>query len=89
MSKSLVVVESPTKAKTLSKFLGTDFVVKATVGHVKDLPENELGIDVEHGFRPQYGVIYGKNRVLQELKRASEGATKIYLAPEERGGASQ
>jgi len=82
MSKSLVVVESPTKAKTLSKFLGTDFVVKATVGHIKDLPENELGIDVEHGFRPQYGVIYGKNRVLQELKKASEGATKIYLAPD-------
>lgn len=82
MSKSLVVVESPTKAKTLSKFLGSDFVVKATVGHVKDLPENDLGIDIEHGFRPQYGVIYGKNRVLQELKRASRGVAKVYLAPD-------
>ena len=82
MSKSLVVVESPTKAKTLSKFLGSDFVVKATVGHVKDLPENNLGIDIEHGFKPQYGVIYGKNRVLQELRKASRGVAKIYLAPD-------
>jgi len=82
MSKSLVVVESPTKARTLSKFLGHDFVVKATVGHVKDLPENDLGIDVEHGFRPRYGVIHGKNKIIQELRRASRGASRVYLAPD-------
>jgi len=82
MSRSLVVVESPTKAKTLNKFLGSGFLVKATVGHVKDLPENDLGIDIEHGFRPQYGVIHGKKRVLQELRKASAGVTKIYLAPD-------
>jgi DNA topoisomerase-1 len=82
MSKSLVVVESPTKARTLSKFLGSEFVVKATVGHVKDLPENDLGIDVEHGFRPQYGVIYGKSKILQDLKKASKGVSKVYLAPD-------
>ena len=82
MSKSLVVVESPTKAKTLSKFLGEGFVVKATVGHIKDLPENELGIDIEHGFKPLYGVMGGKTRVLQELKKASQGMTRIYLAPD-------
>ncbi len=82
MSRSLVVVESPTKAKTLSKLLGSDFVVKATIGHVKDLPGNDLGIDIEHGFRPQYGVIHGKNKVLQELKKVSKGVAKIYLAPD-------
>jgi DNA topoisomerase-1 len=82
MSKSLVVVESPTKAKTLSKFLGEDFVVKATVGHIKDLPENELGIDIEHGFKPLYGVIGGKSRILQDLKKTSQGMTHIYLAPD-------
>ena len=82
MSKSLVVVESPTKAKTLSKFLGSDFIVKATVGHVKDLPGNDLGIDIEHGFKPQYDVIPRKKKVLQELKKASKGKEKIYLAPD-------
>jgi DNA topoisomerase-1 len=82
MSKSLVVVESPTKAKTLSKFLGSDYVVKATVGHVKDLPENDLGIDIENGFKPQYGVILGKKKIIQELKRASHDIGKIYLAPD-------
>jgi len=82
MSKSLVVVESPTKAKTLRKFLGSDFVVKATIGHVKDLPPNDLGIDIEHGFRPQYGVIHGKKKILHELREASKGVAKIYLAPD-------
>ncbi len=82
MSKSLVVVESPTKAKTLSKFLGSDYVVKATVGHVKDLPQNDLGIDIEHGFKPRYGVIYGKKKIIKELKKASEDVGKVYLAPD-------
>ena len=82
MSKSLIVVESPTKAKTLSRFLGPDYVVKATVGHVKDLPENELGIDITHGFKPRYNVIHGKGKILKELKKASEGVARIYLAPD-------
>jgi DNA topoisomerase-1 len=82
MSKSLVVVESPAKARTLSKFLGSGFVVKATVGHIKDLPENDLGIDITQGFRPHYGVIHRKNKVLKELKKASQGVARIYLAPD-------
>jgi DNA topoisomerase-1 len=77
-----MVVESPTKAKTLGKFLGSDFTVRATVGHIKDLPENDLGIDIEHDFRPQYGVIHGKQKILHELKRASKEVAKIYLAPD-------
>jgi DNA topoisomerase-1 len=82
MMKSLVIVESPAKAKTISKILGKDFEVKASVGHVKDLPQKEMGIDIEHDFEPKFIVIPGKEKVIRELKKASKEAEQIYLAPD-------
>lgn len=86
---SLVVVESPTKAKTIEKYLGKGFTVKATVGHVRDLPQRELGVDVEKGFLPKYITIRGKGKTLAELRKAAKGATDIYLAtdPDREGEA--
>jgi DNA topoisomerase I len=82
MSKGLVIVESPAKVKTLEKFLGGDYVVKASVGHIKDLPEGELGVDLEKDFQPQYVTITGKTKVIRELKKASKGVKNIYLGPD-------
>ncbi len=82
MSKPLVIVESPTKVRTLKKYLGRDFNVEATVGHVMDLPQKDLGIDIEHGFSPTYEVIPGKQKVVAALKKAAGTATDIYLAPD-------
>jgi len=82
MSKGLVVVESPAKVKTLEKFLGGDYVVKASVGHIKDLPEGELGVDLQKDFQPQYVTISGKAKVIRELKKASKGVKNIYLGPD-------
>jgi len=82
VGKSLVIVESPAKARTINKFLGKDFVVKASVGHIKDLPENRLGVDIKGGFKPQYVVIKGKKKIIEELKRASRDTKEIYLAPD-------
>ena len=67
MGKSLLIVESPAKARTLKGYLGKDFQVEASVGHVKDLPKSELGVDVDGGFEPSYNVIRGKGKVLQKL----------------------
>ncbi|MDI6889331.1 MAG: type I DNA topoisomerase [Thermodesulfovibrionales bacterium] len=78
----LVIVESPAKAKTLHKILGKGFAVKASIGHIKDLPEKELGVDVESNFKPHYVVIPGKEKVIKELKKASKEADKIFLAPD-------
>jgi DNA topoisomerase-1 len=80
--KSLVIVESPAKAKTISKILGKSFEVKASVGHVKDLPVKEMGIDIEHDFVPTYIVIPGKEKVIRELKKASKEADAVYVAPD-------
>lgn len=80
--KSLVIVESPAKAKTISKILGKDYGVKASVGHVRDLPVKEMGIDIEHNFTPTYIVIPGKEKVIKELKKAAKEAETIYLAPD-------
>src|SRR5512146_2809681 len=80
MAKSLLIVESPAKARTLKGYLGKDFRVEASVGHVKDLPKNELGVDVED-LTPRYGDIRGKGKVLQELAKAAQEAKVIYLAP--------
>lgn len=80
--KSLVIVESPAKAKTINKILGKEFSVKASVGHVRDLPEKELGVEVEKGFEPKYIVIPGKEKVIKELKRAAKSADVVYLAPD-------
>ncbi|GAB4263401.1 MAG: type I DNA topoisomerase [Deferrisomatales bacterium] len=82
MAKALLIVESPAKARTLKGYLGKDFHVEASVGHVKDLPKNELGVDVEHGFEPKYTVIRGKGKVLKQLKAAAQKADVIYLAPD-------
>ncbi len=80
--KSLVIVESPAKAKTISRILGSSFEVKASVGHVKDLPVKEMGIDIEENFTPNYIVIPGKEKVIRELKKASREAEEVYLAPD-------
>ncbi len=82
MSKSLVVVESPTKIRTLKKYLGPDFDVAATVGHIKDLPVKKLGISIEDGFKPQYTTVQGKEKVVRTLKKAAGNLNDIYLAPD-------
>ncbi len=86
---SLVIVESPAKAKTISKILGKDFWVKASVGHVKDLPEKEIGVDVTKNFAPTYVVIPGKEQIVRELKREAKKAENIYIAtdPDREGEA--
>jgi len=89
MPKSLVIVESPAKAKTIGKYLGKNFVVKASLGHVKDLPKNDIAVDVEHDFRPTYVVIEGKKKLIDELKRAAKESDAVYLAadPDREGEA--
>src|SRR6185295_14244642 len=86
---ALVIVESPTKAKTIGKYLGAGYDVKATIGHVRDLPTRELGVDVENGFEPKYVTIKGKTKTLADLKKASKAASAIYLAtdPDREGEA--
>lgn len=81
-TRSLVVVESPAKARTIKKYLGPGYVVKASVGHVKDLPKSKLSIDLEHDFQPHYEVIRGKSKVLKEIKDAAKDVSAIYLAPD-------
>ena len=80
--KSLVIVESPTKARTLTKYLGRGYQVVASVGHVKDLPKSKLGIDVDHDFQPQYVVIRGKSKFLTEIKTQAKKAKNVFLAPD-------
>jgi len=80
--KSLIVVESPTKVKTISKYLGADFEVLASVGHVKDLPKSSLGIDTEKGFEPTYLVMESKKKVIADLKKAAARVDQILLAPD-------
>jgi DNA topoisomerase-1 len=89
MPKSLVVVESPAKAKTINKFLGKDYRVMACMGHVRDLPTKELGIDVDNGFEPKYQTIRGKGKVLQQLRSAAKSADRLILAtdPDREGEA--
>lgn len=89
MAKSLVIVESPTKAKTIGKYLGKNFTVKASLGHVKDLPKNDLAVDVDRDFEPSYIVIEGKKKLMTELRQAAKGSDAIYLAadPDREGEA--
>ncbi len=82
MGKHLVIVESPAKAKTISKILGPDFVVMPSVGHIRDLPQKERGVDVDDGFKVQYEIAPGKTKVVSDLKKAVKDADKIYLAPD-------
>ena len=89
MGQALVIVESPAKAKTIGKYLGRGYSVKASIGHVKDLPKSKLGVDIEDNFKPSYKVISGKGKTLTELKKAAEKAEAIYLAldPDREGEA--
>src|SRR5438270_10810274 len=89
MAKSLVIVESPAKAKTIGKYLGKQYLVKASLGHVKDLPKNNLAVDVERDFTPRYEVIEGKKKLIAELKQAAKGVDSVYLAadPDREGEA--
>jgi DNA topoisomerase I len=88
-AKNLVIVESPAKAKTLGKYLGRDFQVKASVGHIVDLPKSKLGVDIKKDFKPDFHVIQGKKKVVDELKSAAKGKDNIYLAsdPDREGEA--
>ncbi|WP_339159616.1 type I DNA topoisomerase [Paenibacillus sp. FSL W8-0186] len=89
MADSLVIVESPAKAKTIGKYLGSKYIVKASMGHVRDLPKSQIGVEVENDFSPKYITIRGKGSVLKELKDASKKVKKIYLAadPDREGEA--
>ncbi len=89
MAKPLIIVESPTKAKTIKKFLPARYVVKASVGHVRDLPKSTLGVDVLNGFQPRYLTIKGKGDIIKELKAAAKTASEVYLAtdPDREGEA--
>ena len=89
MAKPLIIVESPTKARTIKKFLPPRFVVKASVGHVRDLPKSTLGVDVDHDFAPKYLTIKGKGDIIKELKSAAKSASDVYLAtdPDREGEA--
>jgi DNA topoisomerase-1 len=89
MSKSLVIVESPAKVKTISKFLGKDYIVKASMGHIRDLPSSGLAVDVENNFKPEYVVIKGKKKLVNEIKKAAESVEQILIAtdPDREGEA--
>jgi DNA topoisomerase I len=80
--KPVVIVESPAKAKTINKILGTGYVVKACMGHVRDLPERKFGINVESDFEPTYQTIKGKTKIVSELRAATRSAETVYLAPD-------
>ncbi|RMD57677.1 MAG: type I DNA topoisomerase, partial [Nitrospirae bacterium] len=83
------IVESPSKVKTIKKILGNDFIIKASVGHIKNLPENRLGVDIENDFQPEYELIKGKEKIVKELKEASKKAEKVFLSldPDREGEA--
>ena len=89
MPKALVIVESPVKAKTINKYLGKQYVVKASLGHIKDLPKKDLAVDVEHGFQPHYEIIEGKRKLINELKQSAKTMEAVYLAadPDREGEA--
>ncbi|QJC52295.1 type I DNA topoisomerase [Paenibacillus albicereus] len=89
MADSLVIVESPAKAKTIGKYLGSKFIVKASMGHIRDLPKSQIGVEVENDFNPKYITIRGKGSVLKELKDASKKVKRVYLAadPDREGEA--
>src|SRR5262245_30320340 len=87
--RTLVVVESPAKAKTIGKYLGHGYTVKATVGHIRDLPERELGVDVNSSFKPKFVTVKGKQKAITELKAAAKEADEVLIAtdPDREGEA--
>src|SRR5579872_6270753 len=89
MAKNLVIVESPTKAKTIGKYLGKNYIVKASLGHVKDLPKKNLSVDVDNDFRPVYEVIEGKKKLMGELRADAKKSDSVFLAadPDREGEA--
>jgi len=82
--KSVVIVESPAKARTINKILGNKYVVKACMGHIRDLPKSKLAIDIDNNFEPTYRNIRSKAKIIKELKIATKKAAKVYLAPRSR-----
>jgi DNA topoisomerase-1 len=89
MNKNLVLVESPAKAKTINKYLGKDFIVEATIGHIRNLPKTKLGVDLENNFTPQYVTIRGKGEVIKKIKSLAAKSKQIYIAtdPDREGEA--
>src|ERR1700751_2876198 len=89
MAKALVVVESPAKAKTINKYLGRDYKVVASMGHVRDLPKSKLGVDVDAGFEPEYVILPDRKKVIQELKDAAKSVDQVFVAtdPDREGEA--
>jgi len=83
MSQNLVIVESPAKAKTIEKFLGPGYIVKSSIGHIRDMPKKDMGIDIENNFQPTYTISTDKKKVVADLKKSAKAATKIYLATDE------
>ena len=89
MGKSLIIVESPAKMKTLKKFLGDSYILESSVGHIRDLPEKEFGIDIENDFEPKYVTMPDKEKVINSLKKAAKKVDTVYLSPDpEREGES-
>ena len=88
MSK-LVIVESPAKAKTIGKYLGSDYVVKASMGHLRDLPKKKMSVDIEHDFKPEYAPIEGKDKIINDLRKSARESDFVYLAtdPDREGEA--
>ncbi len=83
MSKNLVIVESPAKAKTIEKFLGPNYIVKSSIGHIRDMPKKDMGVDIENDFQPTYAISADKKKVVADLKKSAKTATKIFLATDE------
>jgi len=83
MVKALVIVESPTKAKTIGKILGKNYVIKSSMGHVRDLPTRRLGVDIENNFKPTYEIIKNKKKIVKDLARAVKEAEQVYLATDQ------
>src|SRR3990167_4131192 len=82
MAKALVIVESPAKIKTIRKFLGSDFLFESSIGHIRDLPQKEFGIDVEHDFEPKYVTLSDKKEVIKNLQEAAKKVEIVYLSPD-------
>lgn len=82
MGKALIIVESPAKIKTLKKFLGSNYLIESSIGHIRDLPEKEFGIDIEHDFEPKYVIMPDKKEVIEKLKKAAKQCDVVYLSPD-------
>src|SRR6185503_16878725 len=83
MSKNLVIVESPAKAKTIGKFLGDEYIVKSSVGHIRDLPKKDMGVDIKKNFEPVYEISPEKKQVVSELKKLAKDSSIVWLATDE------